>query len=277
MEGLALPPEGAAHTEASQGTQGMRRTILVAAAAVVLMIAVPAGPAHASDHCTVALDRVASDLVEAVPSAGCGPVNLAVYRYASTAPGVWSPGTFAFGRTLPQTLASSSTGTGVLRVGLPCGSYQVDAWSASGPPVPASITASFLGANSTAIRATYLGGLHSFRFCAPDTGGPFTGGGPDTGGPTTGGIPTGSSGPFLSDGASSGLPPSITGLVQLPPPEVRSDRTTDPRPTVLAEFLGSSGSGGAGILALALVVAALLVALLFRSPLPSTSTERWTT
>lgn len=56
-------------------------------------------------------------------------------------------------------------------------------------------------------------------------------------------------------------------------PAVAGDVVTRPVPEVLQQ---GSGGGGGGQLALSMVVAVILVAILFRSPLPSASTQRWT-
>lgn len=56
-------------------------------------------------------------------------------------------------------------------------------------------------------------------------------------------------------------------------PDVAGDVVTRPEPEILQQ---GSGGGGGGQLALSMVVAVILVAILFRSPLPSASTQRWT-
>jgi hypothetical protein len=63
--------------------------------------------------------------------------------------------------------------------------------------------------------------------------------------------------------AGAGVSQGITEVagVQIEPPQV--------------DF-GASGSGGGGQLALSMVMAVLLVAIVFRTPLPSASTQRWT-
>lgn len=62
-------------------------------------------------------------------------------------------------------------------------------------------------------------------------------------------------------GVSQAQPPAVVGGVQIEPPIVD---------------WGASGSGGGGQLALSMVMAVLLVAIVFRTPLPSASTQRWT-
>lgn len=57
-------------------------------------------------------------------------------------------------------------------------------------------------------------------------------------------------------------------------PEVAGEVVTRPEVEVLQQ--GSGGGGGSGQLALSMVVAIILVAILFRTPLPSASTQRWT-
>jgi len=56
-------------------------------------------------------------------------------------------------------------------------------------------------------------------------------------------------------------------------PDVAGDVVTRPVPEVLQQ---GGGGGGGGQLALSMVVAVILVAILFRSPLPSATTQRWT-
>jgi hypothetical protein len=62
-----------------------------------------------------------------------------------------------------------------------------------------------------------------------------------------------------SAGVSQAL--TVVGGVQIEPPTVD---------------YGASGGGGGGQLALSMVMAVLLVAIVFRTPLPSSSTQRWT-
>lgn len=67
----------------------------------------------------------------------------------------------------------------------------------------------------------------------------------------------------VSEVAAAGVSQGITvvGGVQIEPPEV--------------DWQGGPGGGG-GQLALSMVMAVLLVAIVFRTPLPSASTQRWT-
>jgi hypothetical protein len=67
----------------------------------------------------------------------------------------------------------------------------------------------------------------------------------------------------VSEVAAAGVAQGITvvGGVQIEPPEV--------------DWQGGPGGGG-GQLALSMVMAVLLVAIVFRTPLPSASTQRWT-
>jgi hypothetical protein len=57
-----------------------------------------------------------------------------------------------------------------------------------------------------------------------------------------------------------------------PTPGVRGDMVTQPNPDVVQQ---GSGLSGAGQLALSMVVAVVFVAILFRTPLPSATTQRW--
>jgi hypothetical protein len=66
-------------------------------------------------------------------------------------------------------------------------------------------------------------------------------------------------GEVLTAGVSQGQ--TIVGGVQVEPPAVD---------------WSSSGGGGSGQLALSMVMTVIIVAIVFRSPLPSASTERWT-
>ena len=54
---------------------------------------------------------------------------------------------------------------------------------------------------------------------------------------------------------------TVVGGVQIEPPEIEWK---------------AGGGGGGGQLALSMVMAVLLVAIVFRTPLPSASTQRWT-
>ncbi|MFL6205232.1 MAG: hypothetical protein ACJ739_07750 [Acidimicrobiales bacterium] len=67
----------------------------------------------------------------------------------------------------------------------------------------------------------------------------------------------------VADVASAGVEQGLTEVagVQIEPPTVD---------------YGASGGGGGGQLALSMVMAVLLVAIVFRTPLPSASTQRWT-
>jgi hypothetical protein len=68
---------------------------------------------------------------------------------------------------------------------------------------------------------------------------------------------------LVNEVAGAGVSQGITEVagVQIEPPKI--------------DF-GASGSGGGGQLALSMVMAVLLVAIVFRTPLPSASTQRWT-
>jgi hypothetical protein len=68
-------------------------------------------------------------------------------------------------------------------------------------------------------------------------------------------------GEVAAAGVSQAQAPVVVEGVQIEPPRV--------------DF-GASGSGGGGQLALSMVMAVLLVAIVFRTPLPSASTQRWT-
>jgi hypothetical protein len=63
------------------------------------------------------------------------------------------------------------------------------------------------------------------------------------------------------EGAGVSQPQTVVAGVQVERPEV--DRST-------------SGGGGSGQLALSMVMAVIIVAIVFRTPLPSASTQRWT-
>ena len=56
-------------------------------------------------------------------------------------------------------------------------------------------------------------------------------------------------------------------------PEVAGDVVERPAPEVLSQ---GAGGGGSGQLALSMVLAVILVAIVFRTPLPSQTTQRWT-
>ena len=68
-------------------------------------------------------------------------------------------------------------------------------------------------------------------------------------------------GEVASAGVSQAQAPPVVGGVQIEPPIVD---------------WGASGGGGGGQLALSMVMAVLLVAIVFRTPLPSASSQRWT-
>jgi hypothetical protein len=207
--GKARQPEMTAIWEdlVSEGPRSTRAAV-AAVVALLLPLLVPA-TAGAQVDCTVSLVDGGGEVV-AEPSAGCGSLRLAVFSYASTAPGPWSPGAFAFDQTLPQTLADSASGEGTLEVEPPCGAWQADVWSASGPAIPAVIDSAFLAENHVAIISTYLAGLHGERDCpevepdveenprpngepgdetAGDTGEPGNGGGPEVLGDRIGAAP----------------------------------------------------------------------------------------
>lgn len=61
--------------------------------------------------------------------------------------------------------------------------------------------------------------------------------------------------------ASAGIAQDVIDVVQIEPPTVE---------------WGASGGGGGGQLALSMVMAVLLVAIVFRTPLPSATSQRWT-
>jgi hypothetical protein len=56
-------------------------------------------------------------------------------------------------------------------------------------------------------------------------------------------------------------------------PEVAGDVVERPPPEVLSQ---GAGGGGSGQLALSMVLAVILVAIVFRTPLPSQTSQRWT-
>lgn len=56
-------------------------------------------------------------------------------------------------------------------------------------------------------------------------------------------------------------------------PEVAGDVVERPAPEVLSQ---GAGGGGSGQLALSMVLAVILVAIVFRTPLPSQTSQRWT-
>lgn len=56
-------------------------------------------------------------------------------------------------------------------------------------------------------------------------------------------------------------------------PEVAGELTERPRAEVLSQ---GAGGGGSGQLALSMVLAVVLVAIVFRTPLPSQNSQRWT-
>jgi hypothetical protein len=95
----------------------------------------------------------------------------------------------------------------------------------------------------------------------------------------------GSGGELLWSATVTLTPPSTT--IRVDPPvavgEVASAGLEQAVPLVAAEafvppdvFHSGRGGGGSGQLALSLVLIVALVAIVFRTPLPSTSTERWT-
>jgi hypothetical protein len=75
------------------------------------------------------------------------------------------------------------------------------------------------------------------------------------------------------------IPPPLSGdpfdqatAPATPTPGVRGDMVTQPSPDVVQQ---GSGLSGAGQLALSMVVAVVFVAILFRTPLPAATTQRW--
>jgi hypothetical protein len=75
------------------------------------------------------------------------------------------------------------------------------------------------------------------------------------------------------------IPPPLSGdpfdqaIAQASPtPGVRGDMVTQPSPDVVQQ---GSGLSGAGQLALSMVIAVVFVAILFRTPLPAATTQRW--
>ena len=74
--------------------------------------------------------------------------------------------------------------------------------------------------------------------------------------------------------SSSTLPPTTTEATDpaAPPPTVEGDVTVTPEPDLPQQ---GSGLGGAGQLALSMVIAVVFVAILFRAPLPAATTQRW--
>lgn len=71
--------------------------------------------------------------------------------------------------------------------------------------------------------------------------------------------------------APSTAPPSPPTPTDPPGPTVEGDVTVAPAPLPRQ----GSGLGGAGQLALSMVIAVIFVAILFRTPLPSATTQRW--
>lgn len=67
-------------------------------------------------------------------------------------------------------------------------------------------------------------------------------------------------------------PPPETTDPAAPPPTVEGDVTVTPEPDLPQQ---GSGLGGAGQLALSMVIAVVFVAILFRAPLPAATTQRW--
>ena len=237
----------------------------MAAIAGMVIVLFSSAPAGASDTCTVSLDRSGADTLVATPSPECGPINVAAFSYASTAPGIWSEGAYAFDLTMPQSLASSASGTGVLTIPLPCGFYQVDAWRATGPAVPPAVTPGFLSDNYTAILGSFEAGVHGERACVAAARA--------TASATP---PAAVRRPFLATGDP---PPVIAEIGASPAPQTRvasAGTTRSPAPVTATVLGSSSGTGGAGQLALSMVVAGVLVTIVFRSPLPSASAQRWT-
>jgi hypothetical protein len=74
--------------------------------------------------------------------------------------------------------------------------------------------------------------------------------------------------------AAPGAPaaPGTTEVPAPPPPTVEGDVTAAPDAPLPQQ---GSGLGGAGQLALSMVIAVVFVAILFRTPLPSATTQRW--
>jgi hypothetical protein len=74
--------------------------------------------------------------------------------------------------------------------------------------------------------------------------------------------------------APSSTPPSPAAPTdpQTPAPTVEGDVTVAPDASLPRQ---GSGLGGAGQLALSMVIAVVFVAILFRTPLPSATTQRW--
>jgi hypothetical protein len=68
-------------------------------------------------------------------------------------------------------------------------------------------------------------------------------------------------GDVVEAGLSQSLPEVAGDVVERPPPEVLSQ---------------GAGGGGSGQLALSMVLAVILVAIVFRTPLPSQTSQRWT-
>ncbi|HSP04275.1 MAG TPA: hypothetical protein VLR27_12270, partial [Acidimicrobiales bacterium] len=74
--------------------------------------------------------------------------------------------------------------------------------------------------------------------------------------------------------SSTTSPPTTTEAIEppAPPPTVEGDVTATPEPELPQQ---GSGLGGAGQLALSMVIAVVFVAILFRAPLPAATTQRW--
>lgn len=74
--------------------------------------------------------------------------------------------------------------------------------------------------------------------------------------------------------SSTTVPPTTIEAIEppAPPPTVEGDVTTTSEPELPQQ---GSGLGGAGQLALSMVIAVVFVAILFRAPLPAATTQRW--
>lgn len=205
--------------ETKKGSRAVTKTLVVVAALLSFLLVAPAA-AQSIDECTVDIERDGST-VTATPSAQCGPLHLAVYRYADGATGVWSPGDFDFEVTLPQTLADSATGDDVLSVQVPCGFWQADAWLAEGPSIPDRITAEFLGEHYTEILGSMKAGIHGESVCDTEVGSEVVDRNPQNeidvvSGPGTSG--PGTSGPQVAGVSQTRIPraPSATPAVAEP-------------------------------------------------------------
>lgn len=89
-------------------------------------------------------------------------------------------------------------------------------------------------------------------------------------------VPAGSTGP---EAAQVNPPPAVLDDVLVDAPDPTPGPLDVPRQVSgpIAEVLSQgSGGGGGGLLALSMVLSVILVAILFRTPLPSQATQRWT-